>query len=302
VTVVHAGRQGGAEAGVVRRRERRTRLVMLMALLTMVAEIAIGAWTGSLALLADGWHMATHVGALGLASLAYWYARRATRAGRFAFGPGKVATLAGYTNAVALGIVAVLMLVEASERLGTPAPVHFGDALPVAVLGLVVNLLSAWLLQPEHADDHHDHGLKSAYLHVLADAFTSLLAIAALLIGYLSGTARLDALAAGVGSVVILWWAVGLLRSSVPELIDIRLDAEPVLVSLRERLEADGRTSVKEIKLWPLGSGRRGCHLCLVTSGQRPVEDYRLLVLGLASIDHVTVEVHRDDADAIRTA
>jgi cation diffusion facilitator family transporter len=298
---VHAG-ECAHDADAATRRERRTRQVTVIAFVTMVAEIAVGTWSGSLALLADGWHMATHVGAMGLASLAYWYARRAGRAGRFAFGPGKVATVAGFTNALALGFVALLMAVESVERLASPRPVQFTEAIPVAIVGLVVNLVSAWLLGAEHTDDHHDHNLRSAYVHVLADILTSVLAIAALAVGYFTGLLRLDAVVGIVGAVVILWWAVGLVRHAVPELLDVRLDSAPLLALLRDRLSADGPTTVTDVRLWPLGSGRRGCHLCLVTSAPRPLEEYRRLVVELGSIDHVAIEVTRAEADALRPA
>lgn len=274
-------------------REKQTRRVTIIALGTMAAEIAVGTWTGSLALLADGWHMATHVGALGLAWAAYAVGRRWDQAGRFAFGPGKVATLAGFANAILLGLAAVLMLVEAVERLATPTPVRFAAALPVAILGLLVNVVSAWILSPEHADDHHDHNLRSAYFHVLADMLTSVLAIVALAVGYFTGAARLDALVAIAGALVILWWVVGLLKSSVPELVDMRLPAASIAASLRERLEADGVTSVKELTFWPLGSGRKACHLGLITTGALSIEEYRRVVLAIAPLDHVAIEIHR---------
>ena len=286
-------------------RERQTRRVAILAFVTMAAEIAVGSWTGSLALLVDGWHMASHVCALGLASVAYWYARRAESAGRFAFGPGKVATLAGYTNAVVLAIVAVLMFAEGVERLAAPAQVRFTEALPVAVIGLLVNLVSAWILSPEEEhhephDHHHDHNLRSAYLHVLSDILTSVLAIGALTLGYFTGIARFDAVVALVGAVVILWWAIGLMRRSAPELIDLRLDSETV-TSLRAALEADGHASVNELKLWPLGSGRKACHLVLVSLEPRPAEVYRQLVLEVARFDHLSIEIQRGTAPHLRS-
>jgi cation diffusion facilitator family transporter len=281
------------------RNERRTWFVVALTVIMMVGEIAAGSFLGSMALLADGWHMATHVGALGLSSLAYWYARRAGGAGRFAFGPGKVATLAGYTNALILAGVALFMLVEAVGRILAPQPVRFAEALPVAIIGLVVNLVSAWILSPEHDDDHHDHNLRSAYVHVLADVLTSVLAIGALTVGYFAGTARLDAASALIGAVVILWWALGLLRTSVPELIDIRIDAG-MTASLRERLEADGLTSIKEIRVWPLGSGRKACHLGLASATPRSLEEYRQLVLETISVDHVAIEIHRIEVVTVR--
>jgi cation diffusion facilitator family transporter len=252
----------------------------------------VGRWTGSLALLADGWHMATHVGALGLASLASWYSRRAASAGRFAFGPGKLATLAGYTNALILGFAAVFMIVEAVERLVSPQAVRFAEALPVAFVGLVVNLVSASMLSAERADDHHDHNLRSAYLHVLADALTSVLAITALVVAYYTRASRIDPVVAIVGAVVILWWAVDLLRRAVPELVDVQLQGETTVAALRAHLEGDGLTTIKSVKLWPLGSGRTGCQLGLSSAQPRPLEEYRRMVLEVTALDHVTIEIH----------
>jgi cation diffusion facilitator family transporter len=284
----HHAHVGGS---VTHRGERRVLRVMVLAAVTMVAELAAGAWTGSLALLADGWHMATHVGALGLAYVAYWLARRWERAGRFAFGPGKVTTLAGFASALLLGVAAVMMLVEAIERLASPQGIRFAEALPVAVLGLVVNIVSVWLLAPAHADDHHDHNLRAAYLHVLADLLTSLLAIAALVFGYFTRGVRLDAVAAVVGALVILWWAAGLLRTSTAELIDLRLPAENFAASLRERIEADGVTSMKDLIVWPLGAGKRACHLGLVSARPLPLEHYRRVVVEIAAVDYVAIEI-----------
>jgi cation diffusion facilitator family transporter len=273
------------------------RRVTLIAFGTMVLEVVVGKWTGSLALLADGWHMATHVGALGLASLVSWYSRRAVNAERFAFGPGKLATLAGFTNAIILGLAAVFMVVDAVERLVSPQAVRFAEALPVAVVGLVVNLVSASMLSPEHAEDHHDHNLRSAYFHVLADALTSLLAIGALVVGFFTSAPRLDPMVAIVGASVIFWWAAGLLRSSVPELIDVQLPAETMVAALRARLEDDGSTTIKSVTLWPLGSGRRGCQLGLSSTQPRPIEEYRRMVLEVAALDHVAIEIHQTLVD-----
>jgi cation diffusion facilitator family transporter len=193
-----------------------------------------------MALTADGWHMATHAGALGMSAMAYWFARTRARASSFTFGTGKVYALAGYTSAVVLGLVAVLMLVESVRRLAHPLPIRFGEALPVAVVGLLVNLVSVVLLDADdhhgHHDEHdhahghghggHDHNLRAAYFHVLADAFTSVLAIAALVAGRYAGWTFLDPMMGIVGGLVILKWGVGLCRESAKPLLDVLPSAE----------------------------------------------------------------------------
>jgi cation diffusion facilitator family transporter len=194
----------------------------------MVLELLVGSWTQSLALTADGWHMATHVGALGLTAFAYWFARTRAGARRFALGVGKVHALAGYTNAVVLALIALYMMLEAVQRLATPVSVFFLEALPIAVLGLGVNLLCAWLLDVEAAQQSDrqrsssvDLNLRSAYLHVLADALTSVLAIVALLGGYYLGWVFLDPLSALVGGLMILTWSIGLCRESARQLLNV---------------------------------------------------------------------------------
>jgi cation diffusion facilitator family transporter len=256
--------EGGTAAGAITDgRERRTRLVVLLALFTMLVELLVGFWSRSMALLADGWHMAGHAGALGLASGAYWLARRWQAQNRFAFGPAKVATLAGFASALLLAMVAVLMIVESSHRVVRPQAVRFVEALWIAVGGLAVNVISARLLQPEHPEDHHDHNLRSAYAHVVADALTSVLAIAALVAGHFTGITRLDALAGLVGSLVILWWAVGLLRATVPELVDMSMSVERdrVAAVVGQRLPGGLEAPSVNVRVWSLGGGRLACHL-----------------------------------------
>jgi cation diffusion facilitator family transporter len=273
------------------RSERRTQLVAVLALVTMAVEIVVGAWTGSMALLADGWHMASHAGALVLASAAYWVARRFHAQDRFAFGPGKVATLAGFTNALILGLVAVLMGVESCERVIFPATVRFDEALLIAVLGLVVNVISVRLLHPAHADERHDHNLRSAYAHLVADVLTSVLAIAALLAGHFTGLARLDAVAGLVGALVILWWAVGLLRATVPELVDICVDRERVTALLGERLSASSDARLIDVRVWSLGAGRLACHLDVAGPPAELSNACRDLLERMPAIQHLSTTV-----------
>ncbi len=281
-----------AQASAAQRRESRTRYVAVLALLTMILEVAVGGWTGSMALVADGWHMASHAGALGFASFAYWFARRTHAQGRFAFGPGKVATLAGFTNAVVLVIVALLMGVEAIERLMRPENVRFAEALVTAVIGLAVNLVSARLLHPVHDDDHHDHNLRSAYLHVVADVLTSVLAIGALAAGYFTGITRLDAVAGAIGAAVILWWAVGLIRAAIPELVDVCVDRERVSALLRERLAAVPSVSLVDVRVWSLGSGKLACHAAIATRAEG-IEACDDALRRLPGIEHVSLGLVR---------
>jgi cation diffusion facilitator family transporter len=311
--------------------ERRTRWVVTLTLAMMVAELVVGWMTGSMALLADGWHMATHAGALGLTLAAYWYARVNAGNDAFSFGTGKVYALAGYTSGVVLAVVALWMGVEAAGRLLSPSPVDYADALPVAVLGLVINAVCAKLLGHDHGHDHgqrgdhahghghdhdhdhghdhahdhdhgHDHGaraapardhnLRAAYLHVVADALTSVLAIAALLAGKHLGWWFLDPAMGILGGVVIMRWSIDLCRQASRQLLDAVLatDCEAVL---RRKLEAIDDVKVADLHVWELGPGRRGCIVSLVTSTPRDTDYYRSAILGAVEVAHLTVEVHR---------
>jgi cation diffusion facilitator family transporter len=286
---------------VVDHHERRTRWVVLITAAMMVVELVIGTLTHSMALTADGWHMATHAGALGMSALAYWFARTRSKAEAFSFGTGKVYALAGYTSAVILGIVALLMFGESARRLFRPEAIHFSQALPVAVVGLLVNLLSVKLLDADehspsdehdhHQHHHHDHNLRAAYMHVLADAFTSVLAIAALLGGRYLGWRFLDPMMGIVGGAVILRWSVGLCRGAARQLLD--MVASPALAeTIRRKLEVDD-DKVADLHLWELAPGRRGCIVSIVTDAPKDTAVYRSLLDGLHEIAHLTVEVQR---------
>jgi cation diffusion facilitator family transporter len=288
------------------RHEARTRWVVALTAGMMVLELVVGTLTRSLALTADGWHMATHAGALGVAALAYWFARTRARTAGFTFGTGKVYALAGYTNAVVLLLVALFMIVEAAQRLLHPVAVRFAEALPVAVVGLVVNLVSAWLLDArEHHDDqaddplhdhghahHHDHNLRGAYLHVLADAFTSVLAIMALLGARFLGLGFLDPVVAIVGSLLISHWGLGLVRASTRQLLDAVPDAQ-LVHAIRRGVEALDDARVTDLHVWEIGPGRRGCILSVLTSTPRTVDAYRAAVLTVARVEHLTIQVER---------
>jgi cation diffusion facilitator family transporter len=288
----------------VGRAERRTRWVVAITLVMMVVELVVGWTTGSLALTADGWHMGTHAGAFGLTLLAYWYARTRADHDAFAFGTGKVYALAGYTSAILLGGIAVWMGVEAIARLQTRPAVDFADALPVAIAGLVVNVISAMLLvgggekhehehehEHAHGHGHTDHNLRAAYFHVLADALTSVLAIVALVLGYWQGWWYLDPAMGLVGGVVILMWAVNLCRSAARQLLDVVPSAEHERL-VKHKLESIDDVRVADLHVWELGPGQRSCVVSLVTATPRAVEYYKQAILDTVPVAHLTIEIH----------
>ncbi|MGB0128852.1 MAG: CDF family Co(II)/Ni(II) efflux transporter DmeF [Rhodocyclaceae bacterium] len=297
--------QHGHEFGTAseRRAEQRTRWVVGLTFATMVVELAAGWLTGSMALLADAWHMASHVGALGLTAFAYAYARRHAGDARYTFGTGKVGALAGYTSALLLGLVALWMVWESMLRLFQPVPIHYGQAMVVAALGLAVNLASAWLLDDHHHDphaeqddqDHHehvDHNLKAAYLHVLADALTSVLAIAALAGGVLFGWRFLDPLMGLVGAAVVSRWAWHLGRDSARVLLDAE-DHGETAARVRALIETLPDHEVADLHVWRVGPASRACIVSLVSHAPRATDDYRSLLAQIPGLDHVTVEVNR---------
>lgn len=296
------------------RAERRTRWVVGLTFAATLVELAAGWLTGSMALLADAWHMASHVGALGLAAFAYRFARQHAGDARFTFGTGKVSALAGYSSALGLGAVALWMIVESAQRLVQPVAIHYAEAMAVAALGLAVNLASAWLLgdghhhhdhDHEHDDheadvhphEHVDHNLKAAYLHVLADALTSVLAIVALAGGLVFGWNFLDPLMGLVGAAVVGRWAWGLARDSARVLLDAE-DHGQTAAEVRRRIEAIPDHAVADLHLWRVGPAGRACILSLVSHTPQPVEFYRRTLAGVSGLAHLTVEINhcRDDA------
>jgi len=290
------------------RHERGVRAVMLLAAATMVVEIAVGYTTRSMALLADGWHMATHVGALAIASVSYVLARRYAAHASFGFGTGKISALAGYTSALVLGIAALAMLVESMRRLAGPGEIDFASSLPVAVGGLVVNLTSIALLHHHEHDDHghdhgevdrhvhHDHSHRAVVLHVFADALTSALAIAALLVGYLTDIAWLDAATGIVGGAVIVHWAIELCRVTTIELLDV--DPSGTLQQrVRDALERVDDTRVLDLHVWSLGGGRHGCVATVIASEPLPPAAYHARILSACEFSHLTIEIQRCDDD-----
>ena len=285
--------------------ERNTRLAVVLTAIMMVAEI-VGGWLyNSMALLADGWHMSSHALALGLAVLAYGTARRFAHDKRFAFGTWKIEILGGYTSAVLLVCVAGLMLYQSLERLISPTPIRYDQAIMIAAVGLLVNLACAFLLKEGHAqhhdhdhahqhgghDHHHDLNLRSAYLHVLADAATSMLAIVALVGGKLWGAAWLDPVMGIVGAGLVAVWAYGLLRDTGRVLLDAEMDA-PVVAEILDVIEASPvKTDITDLHVWRVGKGKYACILSLVSDQADP--DYFKRQLGVhEELVHITVEVN----------
>jgi cation diffusion facilitator family transporter len=350
--------------------ERGTWIVVAITAVTMVAEIIAGYITGSMALLADGWHMATHVVALSIAGMAYQLARRWSHDERFAFGTWKIEVLGAFTSALLLGVVAVAMIWESIARLVHPEPIQYVGALVVAVIGLLVNLLSALVLQGPHAHTHaghshgqdrahehghghdnghehdqghehehghghehdhdHDHGrnheharahpqehahhahersdghdhqghhdlnLKSAYVHVLADAFTSVLAIAALAAGLWAGWMWMDPAMGIVGAGVIAWWSKGLLADSARVLLDREMDS-PIVGRIRAAVQCDGDAEICDLHVWRVGRASYAAVITIVAEEPLTPAAYRERVAGIDSLVHVSVEVNRCGAHA----
>jgi cation diffusion facilitator family transporter len=296
------------------RNERRTWFVVAITAIMMVGEIAAGIFFGSMALLADGWHMATHAAALGIAATAYLFARQHARNSRFAFGTGKFGDLAAFSSAIILALIAVQVAYESIVRLVHPVSIAYGEAILVAALGLGVNLVSAWLLRDSHDHDHHGHGhphgpdhhrdnnLRAAYVHVLADAATSILAILALVAAMLMQWVWADPAVGIVGSLVIASWAYGLIRDSGAVLLDVSAD-KGIETVIRDRLETKG-DRVTDLHLWQVGPGHRAAVISIVSDNPLPPATYKRRLAGLRGLSHVTVEVERcaDPSHAVQRA
>ena len=279
---------------------RRTLWVVLLTLVMMVAEIAAGYLTGSMALLADGFHMATHAGALGIAAAAYAYAKRHARSARFSFGTGKVGDLGGFASALILALVSLGIAVESVMRLLEPAEVQFGTATLIAIVGLVVNIVSALLLGHGHSHDHdhdhdhdhhhsgHDNNLQSAYVHVLADALTSVLAIAALLAGRYLGWVWLDPVMGIVGAIVIARWAWSLMGVTAGVLLD-QTD-EHVAAEIRELIEQAGDARITDLHVWRVGPEAHAAIVSVVGSSTTDADGIRERLKPVHEVSHLTVE------------
>lgn len=333
--------------------ERRTWYVLIITAITMVLEIVAGTISGSMALLADGWHMGTHVAAFMITIFVYRYSRKHANNPYYSFGTGKVNTLGGFASAIALAVVALMMLIESLHRLIEPQAIRFNEAIAVAVIGLLVNMVGAWLLKDhhhhhghehghshshehghshshshehdehshehspershslehshshehslEHSHSHHDHNLHAAYMHVLADALTSLLAIVALLLGKYLGLNWLDPIMGVVGAVIITRWAYGLLKQSGPILLDASID-EASKESIIQSIEADGQSKVSDVHIWKLSGHHYGAIISVLTHSKdshskgshskKSAEDYKQALQQYSQLSHLTVEVN----------
>ena len=284
---------------------RRTRWLVALTVVMMIGEITAGYITGSMALLADGFHMATHAGALGIAAAAYGFARRNANNKRYSFGTGKVGDLAGFASAMVLGLVSLGIAGESILRLFQPTTVAFGEATVIAVVGLAVNLVSAFVLMGHHGHDHghhhdharehgghhhHDNNLRSAYVHVLADALTSVLAIAALLAGRYLGWVWLDPAMGIVGAIVIAKWAFNLMRDSSAVLLDAT--DEPVAAEIRELLETSGDVRISDLHVWQVGPQARAAIVSVVASAGVTAEAVRARLAPVHELSHLTIELH----------
>jgi len=277
---------------------RRTLWVVMLTVVMMVAEIAAGYLTGSMALLADGFHMATHAGALGIAAAAYAYAKRHARSPRYSFGTGKVGDLGGFASALILALVALGIGVESVIRLLEPTEVQFGTATLIAIVGLVVNIVSALLLGHghshghDHDDEHHHHGndnnLKSAYVHVLADALTSVLAIAALLAGRYLGWVWLDPVIGIVGAIVIARWAWSLMGATAAVLLD-QTD-EHVAAEIRELVEHPGDARITDLHVWRVGPDAHAAIVSVVGQPTTDADSIRERLKAVHEVSHLTIE------------
>ena len=297
------------------RAEKNTKIVMFLTAITMVAEIVAGTIFGSMALLADGWHMATHVAAFGITVFAYQYARSHATDPKYTFGTGKVSVLGGFASAVALAVVALIMALESALRLFQPQGIKFNEAIGVAIIGLIVNLVSAWLLQEHdhqhdhkhdhkhdrehdhghhdhnHHHEHHDHNLRAAYIHVLADALTSVLAIFALFAGKFLGLVWMDAVMGLVGAGVIAKWSYNLVGETGLILVDGAIDKH-IKLDIVTAIEENADNRVTDLHLWHIGQNHLAATISVVTHHPQTPEFYKNLLVHIPSLSHVIVEVN----------
>ena len=278
--------------------EKRTRYVLVLTATTMVVEIFAGSVFGSMALLADGWHMGTHVAAFMIAIFAYRYARKHANSPVYSFGTGKVNVLGGFASAIALAVVALVMFVESIQRIIEPHSIQFNEAIFVACVGLFINVISAFLLKDDHShshhhdhDHHHDHNLRAAYFHVLADAMTSLLAIIALLSGKFLGWNWLDPMMGIVGAVIITRWSYVLLNQTSPILLDASIE-DDYQQAIKETIERDSDNRVSDIHVWKVGANHYAAIIALVTHFPNSAEHYKQLLKRFDKLSHITIEVN----------
>jgi cation diffusion facilitator family transporter len=289
--------------------EKRTLYVLILTVVTMVVEIVAGTVYGSMALLADGWHMGTHVAAFCLALFAYHYARKHQHNPDFSFGTGKVNVLGGYTSAITLGVVAFIMIIESTQRLFSPHDIAFDQAIIVAVIGLVINLISAVLLghnhdhghdhhhshEHEHEHEHHqDHNLRAAYMHVLADALTSVLAIGALIAGKFFGWNILDPIMGIVGAIIISRWSIGLMKQTAPVLLDNNIESKQRQM-IRQSIEQDGPHTIADLHVWKVSADDYAAMMTIESDMTVDSDYFKALLKDFNMLNHLTIEVrHRN--------
>jgi cation diffusion facilitator family transporter len=289
--------------------EKSTLRVAMLTAIMMVIEIAGGWYYNSMALLADGWHMSSHTVALGLSVIAYVYARRYAHDPRFSFGTWKIEVLGGYTSAIFLVMVAGLMVYQSVERLIAPSPIRYNEAIAIAIVGLLVNLASAWMLKDGHRHHHdhahghdehehhehhghHDFNLRSAYLHVLADAATSVLAIIALFGGKFFGASWLDPVMGLVGAGLVSIWAFGLLRDTGRVLLDAEMNT-PVVAEIREVIDAlPFKAILSDLHVWRVGKGKYACILSLATDNEGSPEYFKQQLSIHQELVHISIEIN----------
>ncbi|MEW5817279.1 MAG: CDF family Co(II)/Ni(II) efflux transporter DmeF [Spirochaetota bacterium] len=287
--------------------EKRTLIVVIITFVTMLAEIVFGWMSNSMALLADGWHMGTHAFALGISLLAYILARQFSKDHKFTFGTWKIEILGAYTSAIVLGIVGLIMIFTSVERIINPLSIHYNQALLVALIGLSINMLSAVILnfnehsyEHEHSHHHHKHkdlNLKSAYLHVVADALTSALAIAALLGAKYLKWNWLDPFMGIVGAGLIIHWAASLIKETAGILLEREMDS-PLVKEIKEQIESDNDTKISDLHLWKVAQDKYACIISLVTEKKYSIEDYKARLNEIHELVHVTVEINKCDRTA----
>ena len=299
--------------------ERRTRIVIAITGVMMVVEITAGLLSHSMALLADGWHMSTHVTAFLITAIAYYFTRRHASNVQFSFGTGKIGVLGGFASAVVLSVVAFLMAGESVRRLFVPMSIHFNEAIGIACIALTVNLVCAFLLKEDHhhshdhdgySHGHHSHGhdhdlnLRAAYLHVLADAFTTLLAIVALTSGKFFGWAWLDPVVGLVGSGVVFSWAYGLLRDTSGILLDRTPVSSDLPDEIRRAVESEGDSIVTDLHVWQVGTGKFAAIVSIVAHEPKTSDAYRELLREHEELVHVTIEtqVCREHHESVPTS
>lgn len=289
--------------------EKRTYYVLILTAITMLIEIVAGTVYGSMALLADGWHMGTHVAAFMITIFAYSYSRKYENHPKYSFGTGKVNVLAGFASAIALAVIALLMLIESLYRFIEPQTIHFNEAIVVAVIGLIVNVASMLMLHDHdhhhhhdheheeehhghtHHEHHHDHNLKAAYMHVLADALTSLFAIIALLLGKYYGWNWMDPLMGIVGGIIITKWSIGLMKESSPILLDENIHSS-YEQKIKAAIENDADNRISDLHIWRISAHHYSAMISIVTHYPKKVEYYKELLKEFHKLSHITIEVN----------